>query len=82
MELMEIFRIRNSTPRDSARRSLLARVLGAALEGAPDLQANLVQALGSVDQQRKTQQSQTPAAVLIEALLLLSHSKTPEAYVG
>jgi len=61
---------------------LLARVLGAALEGAPDLQADLIQALGSVDQQHKTGKSQTPAALALETLLALSHAKCLVAHVG
>jgi len=61
---------------------LVARVLGVAVEDSPTLQASMIGALRSMDEQHKAEQSQTPAAVLIEALLLLSHNKTPVAYVG
>jgi hypothetical protein len=61
---------------------LMARVLGAAIEDSPTLQARMLDALCSLDEQRKTEQSQTPAAAVLETLLLLSHSKKPMAYVG
>jgi len=61
---------------------LLARVLGAAVEGSPSLQASIVTALGSLDEQRKAEQSQTPVAVVLESLLALCHSNTAVAYVG
>jgi len=61
---------------------LLARVLGAAVEGSPDLQAGIVDALRGLDEQRRGERSQTTAAVVLEALLVLSHRKAPAAYVG
>ena len=59
-----------------------ARVLGAALEDSPTLQASMIEALSSLDEERKAEQSQTPAAAVVEALLLLSHAKRLVAYVG
>jgi hypothetical protein len=61
---------------------VVARVLGAALEDSPTLQASMIEALSSLDEERKAEQSQTPAAAVVEALLLLSHAKRPVAYVG
>jgi len=61
---------------------LVARVLGAALEDSPNLQASMIDALRSLDEQRKAEQSQAPAAAVLEALLVLSHTKRPAAYVG
>ncbi len=61
---------------------LVARVLGAALEDSPTLQASMIEALRSLDEKRKAEQSQTPTAAALEALLLLSHAKRPVAYIG
>jgi adenine C2-methylase RlmN of 23S rRNA A2503 and tRNA A37 len=35
-----------------------------------------------MDEQRKTEQSQAPAALVLEILLVLSHTQRPVAYVG
>jgi hypothetical protein len=61
---------------------MLARVLGAAVEGSPSLQAGITDALRGLDEQRRGERSQTTAAVVLEALLALSHRKAPAAYVG
>jgi hypothetical protein len=61
---------------------LLARILGAVLEGSPNLQARMMDALRSLDEQRKEEQSQAPVAVVLEALLTLSHTRAPGVYVG
>lgn len=61
---------------------LVARVLGAAVEDVPTLHASMIDALGSFDEQRGPEQSETPAAAVLEALVVLSHKKTPVAYVG
>lgn len=60
----------------------LARVLGAAMEGSPSLQAGIMDALRGLDDQRRGERSQTTAAVVLEALLALSHRKAPAVYVG
>jgi len=61
---------------------LVARVLGAAVEDSATLQASMIDALRSLDEQRKAEQSQSPAAAVLEALLALSHAKRAVAYVG
>jgi hypothetical protein len=60
----------------------LARVLGSALEGSASIQAAIVNALRGLEERRRTEQSQTPTAVVLEILLALCHGKTPEVYVG
>jgi hypothetical protein len=60
---------------------MLARILGATLEGSPHLQDRLSGILRSVDEQTKAEQSLGLGAVLAEALLTLCHENKPEAYV-
>lgn len=60
----------------------VARVLGAVLEGSPGLQASIVTALGIVNERYNAERSQTTGAVVLEALLALSHRKAPAAYIG
>ena len=60
---------------------LLARILGAAVEGSASLQGRMVEALRSVDEQAKTVHSQDLGAVVVEALLSLCHEQKQEAYV-
>jgi len=57
---------------------VLARALGSALEGAPQLQARLVAALSPMDEQHKVEHSQELAAIVVEALLTLCHEGKPE----
>jgi len=61
---------------------LLARVLGAVVDGSPRLQASIVAALSVLDEQHRTEQLPPPQAAVLEALLVLCHEKTPVAYVG
>lgn len=59
----------------------LARLLGASVEGEPDIQADIVRALQRVDERTKVEQSQDPTAVVLEALLVLCHEQKQAAYV-
>ncbi|MGA9134962.1 MAG: hypothetical protein WB384_23405 [Candidatus Sulfotelmatobacter sp.] len=59
----------------------LARLLGASVEGEPGIQADIVRALESVDERTKVEQSQSPTAVVLEALLVLCHEKKQASYV-
>lgn len=59
----------------------LVRVLGAAAEGAPHIQEHIMNALEHIDEQHKAEQSQGYGAVVMEALLALTHEKKPTAYV-
>ena len=59
----------------------LARVLGAAVAGAPALQAKIATALESLDEQCRVERSQSLDAVVLEALLVLCHENKPAAYV-
>ncbi len=59
----------------------LVRVLGAAAEGAPHVQERIVNALEHIDEQHKAEQLQRYGAVVMEALLALTHEKKPTAYV-
>jgi hypothetical protein len=58
-----------------------ARVLGAAVAGAPALQAGVAAALEALDEQSRVEHSQNLDAVVLEALLVLCHENNPAAYV-
>jgi hypothetical protein len=60
---------------------LLARILGASVEGSSDLQDRIVGALSQIDEQCKVEQSQGLGAVILEALLALCHEHRPRALV-
>jgi hypothetical protein len=60
---------------------LLARILGASVEGSPELQGRIVDALSQMDEQCKVEQSQGLGAVILEALLALCHEHKPRALV-
>lgn len=60
----------------------LARILGSIVEGAPDAQNSVLDALASLDEQRKVEQSQAPPAAVLEALLVSCHMKSPGAYLA
>ncbi len=60
----------------------LARILGAALEGDAVSQTRLVAVLKSADEQNQVEQSQSPTAVVLEALLTLTHEKKGWAQIG
>ncbi|MGA8213428.1 MAG: hypothetical protein WB799_07525 [Candidatus Sulfotelmatobacter sp.] len=60
---------------------LLARILGASVEGSPELQGRIVDALSQIDEQCKVEQSQGLGAVILEALLALCHEHKPRALV-
>jgi len=60
---------------------LLARVLGASVQGSPALQGRIVDALSRMDEQCKVEQSQGLGAVVLEALLALCHEDQPKASV-
>ena len=81
--LAQHLRVSNSqfdVPGFAAESRLLARILGATLEGSTDLQDRISRILQAVDEQTKTEQSLGLGAVVSEALLALCHEK-PEAYV-
>jgi hypothetical protein len=82
--LAQHLQVRNSQfdlPGFAPETRLLARVLGATLEGSTDLQDRIPQTLKSVDEQTKTEQSRGLGAVVSEALLALCHENKREAYV-
>jgi len=60
---------------------MLARALGAAVEGSPETQARIIEALRRSDEKSKVESSQSPAAVVLEALLVACHEKRPEIHV-
>ncbi len=60
---------------------VLARILGASVEGSPELQGRIVDALSQIDEQCKVEQSQGLGAVILEALLALCHEHKPRALV-
>jgi hypothetical protein len=60
---------------------LWARILGASVEGAPELQDRIVDALSQMDEQCKVEQSQSLGAVVLESLLALCHERKPSALV-
>jgi hypothetical protein len=61
---------------------LLARMLGASVEGMPKVQQAIVDALVHLDEQCKSDRSQGTDAVVLEALLVLCHEGKPEAFVA
>lgn len=61
---------------------LLARILGASVEGMPEVQRAVVDALVPLDEQCKTERSQGADAVVLEALLVLCHEGKLEAFVA
>ncbi len=60
---------------------VLARILGATLEGAPEVQARVVGALLNLDHQIRVEQAQTTTAVILEAVLALLHEGKEAAFV-
>jgi len=62
--------------------AVVARQLGAAVEGANDLQENIVEALGILDEERKAENCQSDEAVALEALLVVCHEQKPSALVS
>ena len=60
---------------------MLARALGASLEGSPEIQTRIIEALRLSDEQSKAQNAESPAAIILEALLVACHEKRPEIYV-
>jgi hypothetical protein len=61
---------------------LLAQTLGAVLEGAPALRADMMVALRSLDEQHRGEQSQMATSVVLEALFALCHSEPSGIYIG
>jgi hypothetical protein len=59
----------------------LARILGASVEGSPELQNRIVDALSRIDEQCKVEQSQSLGAIVLESLLALCHEHKPRASV-
>ncbi len=68
-------------PRFAPESRMLARILGATLEGSPHLQDQISAILRSIDEQTKAEESLGLGAVVAEALLALCHENKPEAYV-
>jgi hypothetical protein len=60
---------------------VLARILGATLEGAPEVQARIVGALLTLDHQIRVEQAQTTTAVILEGVLALLHEGREAAFV-
>lgn len=60
---------------------VLARILGATLEGAPEVQARIIGALLNLDHQIRAERAQTPTAVIVEAVLALAHEGKQAAFV-
>ena len=60
---------------------MLARALGASVEGSPETQARIIEALRRSDEKSKVESSQSSAAVVLEALLVACHEKRPEIHV-
>lgn len=60
---------------------LLARMLGTTVEGSPELQGRIADALSQIDEQCKVQQSQGLGSVILEALLALCHEHKPRALI-
>ncbi len=60
---------------------VLARLLGACGAGDSDVQDDIVRALQRIDEAVKVEQSQRPAAAVLEALLVLCHEKKEAALV-
>ena len=61
---------------------VLARILGASVEGMPEVQRAVVDALVPLDEECKTERSQGVEAVVLEALLVPCHEGKPEAFVA
>jgi hypothetical protein len=59
---------------------LIARILGASLEGST-LQKRVVEALSQIDEQSKTERSQSLEAIVSEALLVLCHENKQKVSV-
>ena len=60
---------------------VLARLLGAAVEGASAVQGRIVAALEPLDEQHKSEQAQSLSAIVLEALLALCHEDNKSVYV-
>lgn len=69
-------------PQLSAELRVAARTLGSALEGSPALQARLVRALDDANQEILMARSQSPTALVLEAVLALQHEGRNSAHVG
>jgi hypothetical protein len=59
----------------------VAHTLGAAVEGAENLQSQVVKALQELDEDRKIESCQSEEAVAIEATLLPCHEQRPSALI-
>jgi hypothetical protein len=55
----------------------LAAALGPVMEGAPEAQARLIEALKATSEDEKSTRSQQPATVILEVLLAACHSRNP-----
>jgi hypothetical protein len=66
----------------SPRAQTVAQILGAVIEGSEELQKNVVHAVRSMDEQNRVEQSLSPAALVLEALLGLCHLQRPAAGVA
>lgn len=62
--------------------AVVARQLGAAVEGANDLQENIVEALATLDEERKSETCQSDEAVAVEAVLVVCHEQKASASVS
>jgi hypothetical protein len=60
---------------------MLARTLGAAVEGAPDTQAGIIELVAKIDEQQKVENSQTLAAAVLEALMVACSEGRSAIYV-
>lgn len=60
---------------------MLAMTLGAAVEGAPHTQARILEILANIGEQRKVDNSQTLAAVVLEALMVACSEGRSAIYV-
>jgi hypothetical protein len=58
---------------------MVVRTQGATFEGEPAVQSRVAAALAAADESEKVEQSQTPAAIVVEALLALCHQKKQTA---
>lgn len=68
-------------PRFAPESRQLARILGAAVSGAPALQDRIATALEALDEQCRVERSQSQDSMVLEALLVLCHENKPTAYV-
>lgn len=71
-----------AAPNFAPETRVLAEALGAAVEGAPGIQARILSALTEMDEQRMVDQSQILAAVVLEALLVACHEHKGAIYVN